>query len=285
VLNTTSFGAPNVGYRINNGKLIIQSAFQTVSMQSFVEASGDATVSLEGSFLRNGMSQFHGAARSDAAEISILGTYSENIYRVSSDVFLSGSTPRMISRIDVLIPSTPLNLQAEAVSDSQIDLSWEPSTDNIGVAGYHIYRNGVKIAGISETTFTDTGLMRGTLYDYFIRAYDAAGNESISSDTLSLSTLSVGVVPSNNASDDLKVHPNPAKGTVYVSLPNMGPVGSGVSFELYAVTGTLVWSEKIPPTDRQTEFRFDISELMDGMYIYQLKSTRMTQTGKLYISK
>ncbi len=55
-------------------------------------------------------------------------------------------------------PTTPTNLTATATSSSQIQLSWTASTDNVGVAGYIIYRNGAR-AGISpSTTYNDTGL-------------------------------------------------------------------------------------------------------------------------------
>jgi hypothetical protein len=283
VLNTTSFGAPNVGYRINNGKLIIQSAFQTVSMQSFVEASGDASVSVEGSYLRNGMSRFHGIARSDSADIQIVGSYSDNNYRVSSDVFVSGSTPRAVIAIDVLPPSTPLSLQAEAISNSQIDLSWESSTDNVNVAGYYIYRDGTKIAEIAETNYSDTGLSKGTFYDYFVIAFDETKNKSIPTDTLSISTLSVGIGDSHQALENLKIYPNPAKGRVFVSIPQTGD--GEVEFELYSVSGTLIWSENFYISDKQNEFSMDISHLKNGLYLYQLTNKQRCYTGKFYIYK
>ncbi len=191
VLNTTSFGNPNVGYRINNGNLIVQSAYQTVSMQTYVEASGDATASLEGSFLRNGMSGLHAVARSTAADVSILGTYSENNYRVSTEMTVSGSTPRYVTRIDAENPSAPVNLHGEADSESEISLKWDPSTDNVGVAGYFVYRNGLYLATTSDTIYADAGLSVGTSYAYFVRAFDDASNLGISSDTISVETLGV----------------------------------------------------------------------------------------------
>ena len=61
---------------------------------------------------------------------------------------------------DATPPSTPANLTATAVSSSQIDLSWDASTDNIAVTGYNIYRDGggTPIATVTGTTYQDTGL-------------------------------------------------------------------------------------------------------------------------------
>jgi chitodextrinase len=85
---------------------------------------------------------------------------------------------------DTQAPTTPANLTASAVSSSQIKLSWSASTDNVGVAGYKIYRNGgtTPIATVtSGTTYQNTGLASGTSYSYTVAAYDAAGNTSAQS--------------------------------------------------------------------------------------------------------
>ena len=91
---------------------------------------------------------------------------------------------------DPIPPSTPANLTATAVSSSQIDLSWDASTDNIGVTGYNIYRDGggTPIATITGTTYQDTGLSPSTLYTYNVSAIDAVPNESAQSSPASDTT-------------------------------------------------------------------------------------------------
>ena len=79
---------------------------------------------------------------------------------------------------DTLPPSTPTSLTATAVSSSQIFLVWSPSTDNVGVVGYKIFRDGVQVATNSNSTYQDAGLSRATLYTYTVAAFDAAGNTS-----------------------------------------------------------------------------------------------------------
>lgn len=90
---------------------------------------------------------------------------------------------------DTQAPTQPAGLTATAVSGSQIDLSWTASTDDVGVTGYKVYRNGVQVGMAAGTTFSDTGLTPLTGYSYTVSAYDAAGNESAVSDIVGATTL------------------------------------------------------------------------------------------------
>lgn len=79
---------------------------------------------------------------------------------------------------DTTPPSTPQNLQASAVSSSQVNLSWAPSTDDVAVTGYRVYRNGTQIAQPTTNSFSDSGLNPSTTYTYTVQAVDGAGNTS-----------------------------------------------------------------------------------------------------------
>ena len=72
----------------------------------------------------------------------------------------------------------PQNLVATAVSSSQINLTWSPSTDNVGVIGYEVFRDGTNITTVGSTSYSNTGLNPNTVYSYAVRARDAAGNVS-----------------------------------------------------------------------------------------------------------
>ncbi len=74
-------------------------------------------------------------------------------------------------------PTTPSGLEA-APGRSQVVLVWNVSSDNVGVAGYRVSRNGAVVSTVQSTSFTDTGLANGTRYDYQVAAVDAAGNAS-----------------------------------------------------------------------------------------------------------
>jgi chitodextrinase len=93
---------------------------------------------------------------------------------------------------DTQAPTAPANLTGTAVSSNQINLSWNASTDNVGVVGYNIYRFGVQIGTSTSTSYSDTGLVASTPYSYTVRARDAAGNLSADSNTVSLTTPTGG---------------------------------------------------------------------------------------------
>ena len=97
---------------------------------------------------------------------------------------------------DTQPPSAPGTLTGTAVSGTQVELSWGPATDNIGVTGYRVERcegagcgNFAKFPTVTGTTFTDTGLTPSTSYSYLVRAKDAAGNEGDYSNIVSVTTL------------------------------------------------------------------------------------------------
>jgi chitodextrinase len=89
---------------------------------------------------------------------------------------------------DVTAPSVPTDLSATAVSSTQIDLTWTASTDDVGVTGYRVYRDGVYLKEVATTSTSDTELTSSTTYTYIVSAVDAADNESAQSDEASATT-------------------------------------------------------------------------------------------------
>ena len=105
----------------------------------------------------------------------------------------AGGTPGRANTVvlppDGTAPSIPTGLAAGNVTSSSVSLTWSPSTDNRGVAGYRLVRNGVELPeAIASTSITDTGLSPGTTYSYAVRAFDAAGNVSSQSAVLPVTT-------------------------------------------------------------------------------------------------
>ena len=76
--------------------------------------------------------------------------------------------------IDTLLPSAPIELIAVATSDSEVRLSWDPSTDDQQVVSYQVSRDDVIVSSSDSTFFTDTGLRGSTRYTYEIVASDGA---------------------------------------------------------------------------------------------------------------
>ncbi len=101
----------------------------------------------------------------------------------------AGSTP------DTTPPSVPTGLNGNAASQTQVSLSWNASTDNVGVTGYKVYRNGTQVATTTTTSYQDTGLAPGTTYSYSVAAYDAAGNTSAPVTAINVTTLAPDTTP------------------------------------------------------------------------------------------
>ncbi|MCT8137064.1 DNRLRE domain-containing protein [Anaerobacillus sp. CMMVII] len=108
-------------------------------------------------------------------------------------VFTEGDT----QELDEERPSTPTAVTAVNVKHDQVEISWEESTDNVGVVGYKISRDGIGVGTASSPSFTDTGLNPGTIYTYTVQAFDEAGNYSLESNELIVTTLDkemIGIV-------------------------------------------------------------------------------------------
>jgi chitodextrinase len=93
---------------------------------------------------------------------------------------------------DLVSPSTPTNLTAAAIAPAQVNLSWGASSDDVGVAGYRVYRGGTLLTTLAGrvTTHQDTTVVASTTYSYTVQAFDAAGNFSGQSPAAIVSTPS-----------------------------------------------------------------------------------------------
>ncbi len=87
-------------------------------------------------------------------------------------------------------PSTPTGLVFSGTTMTGTTLSWTASTDDVGVTGYDVYRNGTLVSSVTGTTFTNTGLTASTSYSYTVVARDGAGHSSPTSAAASITTLS-----------------------------------------------------------------------------------------------
>ncbi len=133
---------------------------------------------------------------------------SGNVSALSSAA--SATTP---AQPDTISPTVPTGLSATAISHRQVDLSWGASSDNIGVSGYEIYRNGAEVASVNATTYSDTGLVAETEYSYQVRAVDSSGN---------VSALSSAVSAITPAKPDTIVPNSPHRSIGYGHIPPPG---------------------------------------------------------------
>ena len=113
-----------------------------------------------------------------------------NVSPDSNSVSVTTLTPAP----DTTAPNAP-TLSASGTTQTTTNLSWSGATDNLAVTGYDVLRNGTLIGSTTTaTTFAVTGLTASTAYTFNVRAKDAAGNVSLNSNTVSVTTLAVSTV-------------------------------------------------------------------------------------------
>ena len=89
---------------------------------------------------------------------------------------------------DTVAPTAPTQLRAQPDSATQVTLTWNASTDNVGVTRYQVLREGRMVADVTATRWVDTSAQAGTGYVYHVRALDAANNASPLSESAQVRT-------------------------------------------------------------------------------------------------
>ena len=154
-----------------------------------------------------------------------------NVSSESNTVIVTTLAP-----IDTTAPTASI-LSASGTTTTNTNLSWSASSDNVGVIGYDVYQNGVLRTTVNATSITITGLMPATTYNFYIKAKDAAGNASPNSNTINVTTLSIGVSYCNS---------NGSTAKEYINIVEIGDINnrSGdnngyANFTMYSTTAAL----------------------------------------------
>ncbi|MFD7999752.1 glycosyl hydrolase family 18 protein [Streptomyces mirabilis] len=92
-------------------------------------------------------------------------------------------------------PGTPGTPTASAITDTSVKLSWSAATDDKGVKNYDVLRGDTKVATVTTTSYTDTGLTAGTDYSYTVQARDTADQTGPVSGAVAVHTTGGGTTP------------------------------------------------------------------------------------------
>ena len=133
---------------------------------------------------------------------------------------------------DTQAPTVPGGLRVTGVTGNSISLAWNASTDNVGVAGYEVQRDGSTIITSSTTSVTDFGLAANSTHTYQVRALDAANNRSAFSGSVSGTTTNGG----GNAGMAAAPYYFPGFGT---PLPNPATVVSATGIRWFTIAFVL----------------------------------------------
>lgn len=165
-------------------------------------------------------------------------------------VAVTGS-PLSVKVVDGTAPMWPAGskLEAQPITETGVTLHWPEATDNVGVTGYTLYRNGQAMATVTDSVYEVAGLTAGTTYTFKVEAVDGAGNESVDGPSIVVTTL--------GASGDVE--------------PPKWPAGSELEAQPITETGvTLAWPEA---TDNVG---------VTGYTLYRDGAALATVTGSVY---
>jgi hypothetical protein len=111
-----------------------------------------------------------------------------------------GAYETIVTTGDTQSPTMPTNLSASGVTANSVTLTWNASSDDVGVTGYTVYRDGAQVGatgGDQATAFTDTSAAPATSYSYTVDAFDGSGNHSAPSSPLPVLTLAPSGIRAN----------------------------------------------------------------------------------------
>ena len=140
-------------------------------------------LSVSGSWQMFSAVGFAAVASGDSLNITI---YEQN--SAAGDSFeVDGAT--LFATSDTTAPTVPTGVDATPVDPNEAYVSWAPASDNVGVTGYVVMRDGIEIGRTGATTsYEDKSVAAGTSYAYNVEAFDASGNTSAPSATASATT-------------------------------------------------------------------------------------------------
>ncbi|QWG50871.1 chitin-binding protein [Bacillus mycoides] len=169
---------------------------------------------------------------------------------------------------DTEAPSIPNGLQAQKVTANSIELTWNTSTDNVGVKGYQVLRNGEMIDTVLGTHFINKQLKPSTEYTYTVKAIDAAGN--VSKESTALTVKTTVEAPDTEAPTQPKgLH---SMGTTASSVDLMwSPSDDNVGVDYYDIYREIEGTMKKIATSNTTSY-MDKNLLANTTYKYAVKA-------------
>jgi len=184
--------------------------------------------------------------------------------------------------LDTVAPGVPQDVTALAPSPDQIRLSWRAATDDLGVTGYEIERNGVPLMTLAPSTmFTDDSVFSGVGYTYRVRARDRGGNWSSYSSPATVTTP----VASSRVFDDGFESGDLTRWTrcTNVTIANQGAYTGGFAARA-ASTGLATYCQKtLDQADTELYYRARVKVVSVGANAVDLMMLR-TSTGALIAS-
>jgi len=243
----------------------------TTSGELGAKIQSTANQSYTDSGLTNGVVYFYTLRSSNAG-----GVESASTEQLSAQ-------PQSVNPTDNIPPSAPKNLRALKITATELEIAWDASTDNVGVTGYQIYNSDTQVlVGVTtDLTYSFENLTPKTNYHFYVRAYDAAGNYSIFSEILDITTLE-----SKNGEDSIAAY------LILGNVPEVADAGKsfkGVRVSVADSGGKIVTDYERPiyfsSTDPDAELPYDQGEYYTfnpqdaGVHEFNMEKFTFNTTG------
>jgi bacillolysin len=181
-----------------------------------------------------------------------------NLSAVSNTATITTQTPAP----DTLAPTAPV-LSTSSTTTSSTVLSWSGATDNVGIVAYDVYMGATLLGSITATTYTSLGLTASTTYTYYVVAKDAAGNSSVSSNVVSVTTLTPVVYCNSIATNTTREKINKVTfGTINNTSTGASGYENFTNISTYAVPGTS-YAITIKPAWTSTKYKEGYAVFID----------------------
>jgi len=85
--------------------------------------------------------------------------------------------PELADESILLEPPSQPGQPTGSIEDTSVEISWNASTDNLGVAGYNVYQNNAYLTTVFTNQYSGT-VNADAVYSYYTVAFDHNGNFS-----------------------------------------------------------------------------------------------------------
>ncbi len=185
---------------------------------------------------------------------------------------------------DTEAPSVPANLSISDQTNHSSLLTWDASSDNIGVNFYSVYKEDstgeFQLIGMTdETRYNFDNLDTLQTYRFSVQAIDLAGNRSAMSDTLEVN-LPTGPVIIATIDNVVSVYPNPTSDYLKVNIVQSGAT-SNLTITLCSIDGTILFSQAL--TYPEAHLTIPMLGFKPGVYLLLVRSDRFRQVDKVVV--
>ncbi len=185
--------------------------------------------------------------------------------------------------VDATAPAPPTNLTAVAASPFDVNLHWTTATDNTGVTGYRIYRDGQLLREVGAVTSFSDAVLGSSTHAYAVTAIDVAGNESARSTAVSVTTPAPAtpIFADGFESGDLSAWSSKAGLVVESTTVHTGHY----AVEGNSTSGNTFAKKTLPSTypDGYARVAFDVVAQSAPVNLLRLRTQAGTSIGYLYV--